>query len=122
MTNYRSPALLRLARGQKCLLNVRMVCNHDTSTTVAAHSNQLAHSKGTGIKAHDFYTVWLCSNCHAWLDQGKVIKHEKHAAFNLAHGRQVKEWQRLELESRKGVMANPSLNYVLTSALTGLNQ
>jgi hypothetical protein len=98
-----------------------MCCNHDASTTVAAHSNQLAHGKAMGLKAHDFMTVWLCSACHAWLDQGGASKHEKHAAFNLAHGRQVKEWERLEVESRSGVMVNPSLNYVLTCALTAWN-
>jgi ferredoxin len=45
---------------------------------VAAHSNQLRHGKGMGIKAHDCYIAWACSNCHAEIDQGnKLSRQEK---------------------------------------------
>ena len=35
----------------------------------AAHSNFGIHGKGKGIKADDEYTIPLCANCHADLDQ-----------------------------------------------------
>ena len=35
----------------------------------AAHSNFGIHGKGKGIKADDEYTIPLCANCHASLDQ-----------------------------------------------------
>lgn len=94
--NYRSPALLKLARGQKCLLLAVEGCQyHNGSTTVAAHSNQQKHGKGMGIKAHDYYTVWACAVCHTWLDQGKAPKAEKQRAFDAAHKRQVIEWGKM---------------------------
>ena len=51
---YRDPDLLKLAQGQRCLLNVHPYCDDDEgSTTVACHSNELIHGKGKGIKADD---------------------------------------------------------------------
>ena len=70
---YRSPKLLRAARGQSCMIRIPDICNGDNSTTVAAHSNQLKHGKGTGIKAHDCYVAWACSECHKEIDQGKRL-------------------------------------------------
>lgn len=91
--NYRDKNLLKMARGKNCLLLANEVCQyHDTSTTVAAHSNQQKHGKGMGIKAHDYYTVWACANCHTWLDQGSDPKAEKIRAFDAAHVRQVEAW------------------------------
>lgn len=61
--NDRNPALLKLAQGKLCLLSIPKVCNGNPETTVAAHSNQLIHDKGKGIKAHDWASVWACSAC-----------------------------------------------------------
>jgi len=44
------------------------VCNHDSSTVVAAHSNRQKHGKGMGQKAHDYYVAFACSNCHSAVD------------------------------------------------------
>jgi hypothetical protein len=75
---FRSQRLLNQARGQSCTLNIPSVCNGNPETTVAAHSNQLRHGKGMGIKAHDCYIAWACSNCHAEIDQGnKLSRQEK---------------------------------------------
>lgn len=65
MSNWRSPALLRLARGQSCAN-----CGADDGTIVAAHSNWSDHGKGMSIKASDCFSAHLCAACHAWLDQG----------------------------------------------------
>lgn len=98
-TPYRSPALLALARGKPCLLNAVEACltSRDTSTTVAAHSNQSKHGKGMGRKADDCYSVWACVHCHTWLDQGKAPKSEKVRAFDAAHRRQIIMWQGISI-------------------------
>ncbi len=64
--NFRCPALLRLARDQRC-----QHCQTRDATIVSAHSNQSLHGKGGHLKAHDCYIAWLCARCHAWLDQGR---------------------------------------------------
>lgn len=89
----RNAHLLSMARGRPCLLLTR-VCNADTSTTVAAHSNLLAHGKGRGRKADDCYSVWACARCHAWLDASYDAEFaEKEEAFMRALVAQVDEWK-----------------------------
>ncbi len=65
MSNYRSPALLRLARDQSCVN-----CGLEDGSIVSAHSNWSEHGKGMSIKAHDIFSAHLCFRCHSWLDQG----------------------------------------------------
>ncbi len=65
MSNFRSPALLRLARDESCAN-----CGAEDGTVVAAHSNLSRHGKGKSLKAHDCYIAFLCFRCHSWLDQG----------------------------------------------------
>ena len=85
-------ALLDLARGKPCLLRI-VPCAHP-DTTVAAHSNWMAHGKGKGMKAHDFYTVWACARCHDALDSSqRLTADEKRSAFEHGHIRQVQLWQ-----------------------------
>lgn len=89
----RNPHLLSMARGRPCLLRAK-VCDFDTTTTVAAHSNLLAHGKGRGRKADDCYSVWACARCHAWLDSSYDAEfEEKEAAFMSALVAQVDEWK-----------------------------
>lgn len=89
----RNPHLLSMARGRPCLLRTR-VCNFDNSTTVAAHSNLLAHGKGRGRKADDCYTVWACARCHTWLDSSYDAEFaEKEEAFMRALVAHADEWK-----------------------------
>lgn len=89
----RNAYLLSMARGRPCLLRTR-VCNFDNSTTVAAHSNLLAHGKGRGRKADDCYTVWACARCHTWLDSSYDAEFaEKEEAFMRALLAQADEWK-----------------------------
>jgi hypothetical protein len=74
---YRSKRLLDAARGQDCQLQIPSICNGNPETTVAAHSNQLIHGKGLGIKAHDCFIAWACSSCHAEIDQGNKLSHQE---------------------------------------------
>ncbi len=75
---FRSKRLLESARGQHCTLRIPGVCNGNPETTVAAHSNQLVHGKGMGLKAHDCFAAWACSSCHTEIDQGsKLSRQEK---------------------------------------------
>lgn len=89
----RNDHLLSMARGRPCLLRTRL-CNFDANTTVAAHSNLLAHGKGRGRKADDCYTVWACARCHTWLDSSYDADFsEKEAAFMSGLVAQVDEWK-----------------------------
>lgn len=89
----RNPHLLSMARGRPCLLRAA-VCNFDASTTVAAHSNLLAHGKGRGRKADDCFSVWACARCHTWLDSSYDADFsEKESAFMAALVAQVDEWK-----------------------------
>lgn len=91
---YRDSDLLKLAQGEPCLLEIHPKCmGEEGSTTVAAHSNQMKHGKGKGIKADDCYSVWACHRCHAMFDQGKMNQEDLIAAFELAFQKQLEHWQ-----------------------------
>lgn len=60
-TMYRNRALLDLAHGKACLLQIPDVCIGGTETTVACHSNQARHGKAGWLKAHDWAAAWGCS-------------------------------------------------------------
>lgn len=74
---YRSRRLLDCAKGQECTINFPGVCNNNPETVVAAHSNQLRHGKGGGLKAHDCYIAWACYACHMELDQGNKFRYDE---------------------------------------------
>lgn len=94
---YRDPNLLKLAKGEKCLLQCSDDCMGDEgSTTVAAHSNLMEHGKGKGLKAQDCFTVWSCHNCHSLFDQGgSFAREEKRDIFYAALLRQIEEWRKI---------------------------
>ena len=94
---YRDDNLLKLAKGEKCLLQISDDCMGDEgSTTVAAHSNFMMHGKAKGLKAEDCYSVWACHNCHSIFDQGGVFTREEKAdLFSIALLRQVEEWRKI---------------------------
>lgn len=92
---HRNPALLAMARGKRCLLQVPGVCDCPRATVVACHSNFSIHGKAGARKADDQYTVWGGSACHRWLDQGPAPYEQKQAVFMRAHLDQVLEWRRI---------------------------
>lgn len=94
---YRDDNLLKLAKGEKCLLQIADDCLGDEgSTTVAAHSNLMAHGKGKGLKAEDCYTVWACHRCHSLFDQGGSFSRKiKEDLFFEALLRQIEEWRKI---------------------------
>jgi len=84
---FRSRKLLDSANGQIC-----QNCGADDGTIVCAHSNQMAHGKGKGLKAADCFVAYLCAKCHAWCDQGKGLdpsgnftEYNKFDMWNKAH-------------------------------------
>lgn len=91
----RNAHLLSMARGRPCLLRVFGVCNHNPATVVACHSNSSEHGKSMARKADDQWSVWGCSDCHRWLDQGKADYRTKNRAFSEAHLRQQAEWAKI---------------------------
>ena len=92
---HRNPALLAMARGKRCLLQVPGICDCNPASTVACHSNFSIHGKAGARKADDHYSVWGGSSCHRWLDQGPASYEQKQAAFMRAHLDQVLEWRRI---------------------------
>jgi hypothetical protein len=73
---YRSPKLLKACRDLPCAH-----CGTEDGTVVAAHSNQLAHGKGRGMKAPDYMVAALCFRCHTELDQGKDLSREERREY-----------------------------------------
>ena len=74
-----------------CLFQVAGVCNRDRATTVACHSNWGEHGKAGARRADDCYSVWGCSACHAWLDQGGSSAEVKRPIFDAALLRQIED-------------------------------
>ena len=60
---FRSKKVLNAAREMAC-----QFCGIDNGTIVMAHSNQLKHGKGMGIKASDVFVAALCYTCHNIVD------------------------------------------------------
>ena len=93
MINFRDVRLLHSARQLPC-----QHCGRDDRTVVAAHSNQLIHGKGMGIKAHDCFIAALCRNCHMELDQGKSMDKQARKDFwQTAHDKTILELFRRNL-------------------------
>jgi hypothetical protein len=116
---YRDPNLLKLAKGEKCLLQISDDCMGDEgSTTVAAHSNFMMHGKAKGLKAEDCYSVWSCYKCHSIFDQGGVFTREEKAnLFYEALLRQIEEWRKIAttptLKLWKVEAARNALDYLI---------
>ncbi len=69
---YRNKKLTQSARDESCVS-----CGIHDGTIVWAHSNQIRHGKGKGIKANDIFGAYLCYKCHAEFDQGKNLTKEE---------------------------------------------
>ena len=116
---YRDADLLKLAKGEKCLLQISDDCMGDEgSTTVAAHSNFMLHGKAKGLKAEDCYSVWACYKCHSIFDQGGLFTREEKAdLFSEALLRQVEEWRKIAttptLKPWKVEAARNALDYLI---------
>ncbi len=85
---YRSKKLLENARDRACVL-----CG-SVGTTVAAHSNSLAHGRGMGHKAPEYYVAYLCQSCHDTVDgrHGGFTKEEKRGMWLDAFVKTVAIW------------------------------
>lgn len=87
-------------RGERCFLQVPGECLGAAGlpTVVPAHSNQIAHGKGMGIKALNKFTVPACMSCHSWLDQSGAPRELKFALFDAA----LALWEPVREEKLKG--------------------
>jgi len=117
---YRDKNLLKLAEDQHCLLQVPGICESESSTVVACHSNSGLNGKGKGIKASDADTVWGCYSCHQWLDQGTASKEEKETLYYKAYAQQVIEWLKIarsislkpwKVEAARNVLKHLGINH-----------
>lgn len=87
---FRSKRLLNAARGQQCQIQIPDICNGNSETVVAAHSNNLRHGKGMGIKANDCFIAWACNSCHTEIDQGSILsRQEKDAYWDVGFERTI---------------------------------
>jgi hypothetical protein len=86
--SWRSPKLLRAARDRQC-----QRCGARDGVS-AAHANSVVLGKGTGIKAPDFYTAWLCRPCHDLIDgrTGRWSHDECEAEWTRAYLKTVAIW------------------------------
>ena len=76
---------MKLVRELRC-----QNCKADDGTIVGAHSNQLIHGKGRGIKSSDVFVASLCFRCHMLIDQGSTLsKAERQDIWERAHLRTV---------------------------------
>ena len=84
---YRNERLLKAVRGLPCAH-----CGLEDETVCAAHSNELAHGKGRGLKAPDWRIAALCLKCHWELDQGhKLSREERQEMWTKAHQKTLAE-------------------------------
>lgn len=116
--------LLRMARGQPCLLQ-SPICNHDPETTVACHGAGVANGKGMGIKVGDHLVVNGCHACNHFTDAyGGATKEEKAAVFAAGHARQVRLWQEIassaSAPARDRQSAQAALDKIAEVALRGV--
>ncbi|MDE3023810.1 MAG: hypothetical protein KGI54_18495 [Pseudomonadota bacterium] len=72
--NYRNKKILESARDETCI-----VCGSRYGV-VWAHSNEICHGKGRGIKAHDLLGLYLCFDHHQWYD-GDAPREKKKEFF-----------------------------------------
>ena len=75
--NYRNKKLTQSAKHERCVS-----CGADDGTIVWAHSNMQRHGKGMGIKAHDLFGAYLCSQCHFKYDNGAWSRQDAEVWFN----------------------------------------
>lgn len=115
---HRNPDLLALARGKKCLLHVLGICSCDSATVVACHSNMSAHGKSGARKADDHYSVWGCSACHRWLDQGPASYEVKCAYFMAAYAKQLIEWAKIAYDMSETPKARRAAEWALLQLQT----
>jgi hypothetical protein len=64
---WESKKLRDSARNKPCTMNTPW-CNGNPETTSWCHSNHDEHGKGMGLKAHDIFGFYGCSDCHYWYD------------------------------------------------------
>lgn len=88
-------------RDNKRLKAIRkMICCEcgDDAPSQAAHSNFGIHGKGKGVKADDRYTIPLCYECHASLDQNlsQQTRQQQLDWFNESLGSTNETLKRLE--------------------------
>lgn len=108
MANYRNKKLLQLARHHEC-----QYCNTDDGTIVAAHSNQLIHGKGMGIKAHDVFIAYLCAYCHDVVDGRRrpgISQQTREEIWSIAH------YNTMRLKSVQKLLDQQALSLLSASA------
>ena len=61
------PKIRKAAKGEDCTLE-SPYCNHDSSTVVLCHLNQMYAGKGKSLKPDDTAAFFGCSGCHDGYD------------------------------------------------------
>ncbi len=90
--------LRRSAKGRECQVRLPEVCNCNPETTVLAHLN----GGGMGMKKHDLFGAFACSNCHDALDR-RIKTFYSREELELAHRQAVERTQEIWL--REGLIS-----------------
>ena len=71
-----------------------MATNYDGQQLCLAHSNELAHGRGSYHKTPDIFGAIVCQQCHDEIDgrKGRHHKEYKHEMQRIAHARTLKWW------------------------------
>jgi hypothetical protein len=101
--------LAQLCHGQECYAEIDYACRNDPATVVPAHSNQLIHGKGMGLKADHEKTAPVCAWCHYELDQGMTLtKEQKKEIWQRAYERWLPVRELLIKRREEGASVNQS--------------
>lgn len=82
---HRDRALLDLAQGAPCTLNLAQTCGRYPS--VPCHSDMQKHGRGIGHKSHDAYAIAACPDCHALFTRAHLGREGYYEAWRSAFER-----------------------------------
>ncbi len=99
----KAPKLTKSAQGQPCYLRVPGVCRGRTETVVPCHSPFSEDNQGVGQKAHDFFAVPGCMECHDWLDSRTHKDVGREWKWEIFHRALKKWWEHLWRDGVIGV-------------------
>ena len=69
------------AKGEVCALRIPGVCNGNTETTVLCHAPYPGRG---GMRDHDWWAAYGCSDCHDWVD-GRTVRDMGTSDYHWLH-------------------------------------
>ena len=66
--------------------------NPDGNLICLAHSNSLAHGRGSFYKSNDLFAAYLCGECHNLVDVGHGLSKEEKREYHFGAWVKTMEW------------------------------